>query len=80
NMKVIERIALTQDKGMAIVEICSKYYLVSFSNNSVDIIKELDNESDKLLLDDNSSSSKGLDFISVFQKTLKERKGNKKDV
>ena len=78
NMKVIERIALTQDKGMAIVEICSKYYLVSFSNNSVDILKELNSDEDKVILPD--AYDNGLDFINVFQNMSKERKGNKKDV
>lgn len=42
NMKIIERIALTQDKGLLIVEICQKYYLIGFANNSIEILKELD--------------------------------------
>lgn len=42
NMKVIERVALSQDKGLAIIEVCKKLYLIGFSNSSVEILKELD--------------------------------------
>lgn len=42
NIKILERVALTQDKGLVIVEICSVYYLIAFSNNRVEILKELD--------------------------------------
>lgn len=78
NMKIIERIALTQDKGMAIVEICSEYYLIGFSNNGVDILKEL--SSDECEFTPPGDGVGGLDFIGVLQKALKERKGNKRDV
>lgn len=40
-MRIIERVALAQDKGLVIIEICEKFYLVGFSNNNVEILKEL---------------------------------------
>lgn len=42
NIRVVERVALTQDKGLVIVEVCKKYYLVGFANNNIEILKELD--------------------------------------
>lgn len=42
NIKIIERVALTQDKGLLIVEVCQKFYLISFANNNIEILKELD--------------------------------------
>jgi Flagellar biogenesis protein len=45
NIRILERVALTQDKGLAVVEVCGKYYLLGFSNNSVEILKELDGDS-----------------------------------
>lgn len=41
NIKIVERAALTQDKGLAIASVCGKYYLVSFSSNGVELLKEL---------------------------------------
>ena len=42
NMKIKERVALAQDKGLVIVEVCGKLYLVGFANNGIEILKELD--------------------------------------
>lgn len=42
NIRILERVALAQDKGLVIAEICGGVYLVGFSNNSVTILKELD--------------------------------------
>lgn len=42
NIKILERVALSQDKGLVIAEICGGAYLIGFSNNSVAILKELD--------------------------------------
>ena len=42
NIRVVERVALTQDKGLVIGEACKKYYLVGFANNNIEILKELD--------------------------------------
>lgn len=42
NIKVLERVALTQDKGLVIIEVCKRYYLVGFANDNIEILKELD--------------------------------------
>ena len=42
NIKILERVALSQDKGLVIAEICGEVYLIGFSNSSVSILKELD--------------------------------------
>ena len=42
NMKILERVALAQDKGLVITKICGKLYLIGFANNSIEILKELD--------------------------------------
>lgn len=43
-IKVIERVALGQDKGIAICRICSKYYIIGISNQNVEILSELEPE------------------------------------
>ena len=42
NIRILERVSLAQDKGLAIAEICGGFYLLSFSNERVEILKELD--------------------------------------
>ena len=42
NIKVVERMALAQDKGLVIIQVCGKYYLIGFANNNIEILKELD--------------------------------------
>ncbi|HEX3037492.1 MAG TPA: flagellar biosynthetic protein FliO [Oscillospiraceae bacterium] len=42
NIKIIERVAFAQDKGLLIIEVCQKYYLIGFANNNIEILKELD--------------------------------------
>lgn len=42
NIRILERVALSQDKGLVIAEVCGAVYLIGFSNNSVTILKELD--------------------------------------
>lgn len=42
NIKILERVSLAQDKGLVIAEICGAVYLISFSSERVEILKELD--------------------------------------
>lgn len=42
NIKILERVSLAQDKGLVIAEICGTVYLISFSSERVEILKELD--------------------------------------
>ena len=49
-IKVIERTAVNKNSYISVVDICGKYYLMSFSENSNEILKELDEEEIKDLL------------------------------
>lgn len=42
NIKILERVSLGPDKGLVIAEICGTVYLISFSSERVEILKELD--------------------------------------
>lgn len=42
NIRILERVALAQDKGLVIAKICGSYYLLGFSASSVEILRELD--------------------------------------
>lgn len=68
-IKIIERVALGQDKGLAICKICSRYYVIGISNQNIKILLELDaqifNEEDKIPKET---------FLELMSKTLK---GNK---
>lgn len=41
SIRIAEKAVLGQDKGLAIIEVCSSFYLISFSNNKIEILKEL---------------------------------------
>jgi flagellar biogenesis protein FliO len=68
NMKIVERIALTQDKGLVIMELCGHYYLVGFAANTIEILKELDGSD--LILQQTGQAS---DFLNVLNSTIKSR-------
>ena len=42
NIRILERVSIAQDKGLVIAEICGGVYLISFSNERVEILMELD--------------------------------------
>jgi flagellar biogenesis protein FliO len=68
NIRIIERVALSQDKGLVIIELCSKYYLVGFSNNNVEILKEL-NETELHLQKPDINEK----FLNILNSTIKSR-------
>lgn len=68
NIKILERVALTQDKGLVIADICGKYYLIGFSSNSVEILKELDESQ----LRPRASTQKQ-NFADIFSSAIKGR-------
>ncbi|MEG1820539.1 MAG: flagellar biosynthetic protein FliO, partial [Oscillospiraceae bacterium] len=41
NIKIVERVALGQDKGLAVAEINQKYYLLGISNNNISMLMEM---------------------------------------
>lgn len=42
NIRILERVTIAQEKGLVIAEICGGVYLLSFSNERVEILMELD--------------------------------------
>ena len=42
SVKIHERALLGQDKGLAVIEVCEKFYLIGFSSTNIDILKELE--------------------------------------
>ena len=43
-IKIVERVSINNNSALAVVEICEKYYLMSFANNDNKILKELDDK------------------------------------
>lgn len=65
-MNIIDKIMVGQNKFLAIAEIYHKYYLISIAENSINIIKEL--EDFKPLIDEESE----IQFNKIFNKFLKK--------
>ena len=68
NIQILERVALAQDKGLAVIQVCEKYYLIGFANNNIEILKELDREDIKTP----QSDLKG-NFLEILNATIKSR-------
>ena len=68
NIQILERVALAQDKGLAVIQVCEKYYLIGFANNNIEILKELDGENLKVP----QSDLKG-NFLEILNATIKSR-------
>lgn len=68
NIHVLERATLGQDKCLAIIEICDKFYVVGIANNNIDILLELDNyEPSEETLTTNSKK-----FLDILKDTVKD--------
>jgi hypothetical protein len=74
NIKIIERVAFAQDKGLLIIEVCQKYYLIGFANNNIEILKELD-EADLHF----EKSAMKPNFLETLNSMLKGRADSKTD-
>ena len=68
NIKVVERVALAQDKGLVIIQVCGKYYLIGFANNNIEILKELDGSELNL-----PKSALKDSFLDALNSTIKSR-------
>ncbi|MEG0895886.1 MAG: flagellar biosynthetic protein FliO [Oscillospiraceae bacterium] len=64
NIKIMEKVMFSQDKGIAIVKICDEYYCVGISNQSINILTKLDNTS----FTQNDNMENKPDFISMVKK------------
>lgn len=68
NIKILERAVFTQDKGLAIAEICGEYYLIGFSPNRIELLKKLDPSQVNT-----TKTAKGTDFSDLFRSAIKGR-------
>ena len=68
NIKILERVAITPDKGLCIAQICGSYYLLAFSNERVEILRKL--VPDEL---QNPDSEEKHDFMDILNSALKGR-------
>ncbi|MDU7337001.1 MAG: flagellar biosynthetic protein FliO [Clostridium sp.] len=67
NIKILEKVPLSQDKGLALAQICGKYYLIGFSNQSIEILQEL--SASEMQLEEPGSSAAS--FVQLFQQARK---------
>lgn len=63
NIKVIERVTITRDKFLMIVEIDDKYYFLSATDHSIELIDTLEN----LKIEENNSEN------NTFNKILSDK-------
>lgn len=68
-INVVDKMMLGQNKYLAIVEISSKYYLLSITDNSINIIKDLD----ELELKVTENATENLEFNKIFGKFFKNK-------
>lgn len=67
-MNIIDKIMLGQNKFLAIAEICNKYYLISITENKINIIKELDDFQPSI----DETPEVNMQFNKIFDKFLKK--------
>jgi len=70
NIRILERVALAQDKGLAIARICGRCYLIGFSTDKIEILKEIDETE---LRSSESASGAGRNFVDALNTALKGR-------
>lgn len=67
NIKILEKVPLAQDKGLALAKICGKYYLIGFSGQSVELLKELPEDD----LETQQETGPAGSFLNVLQQVRK---------
>lgn len=74
NLKIIDRVSLSQNKLLLLVEIDKKYLLIGVSDNSISVLKEFDS----LNLELGEANSMGLNadinFLEILKDNLKKTK------
>lgn len=68
-MNIVDKIILGQNKYIAIVEISNKYYLMSVTDNNINIIKDLD----ELELSTLENTSETKEFDKIFTNFFKNK-------
>lgn len=73
-VKIIERVAVNKNSYISVVEISGKYYLMSFNENSNEILKELDKKEIEKLLEEFEDEGR-VKYLGI-QKKVKEKLHN----
>lgn len=71
-VKVIERVAVNKNSYISIVEICGKYYLMSFGESRNEILKELNEEEIKDLLVESEEEEGHKYYLEMGKKIAKK--------
>lgn len=71
SIKIVERIALGQDKGLAVAKINEKYYLLGISNNGITMLMEMQDYNPPL------SPQTGKEFGELFKNNILKRSEGK---
>lgn len=76
-IKIIERVALGQDKSLIVCAICGSYYLVGVSSQNIKILLQLSEE--HFNEEDSPEKLNFMDAIHSIIKANKEKKESKQD-
>nr|WP_312577577.1 flagellar biosynthetic protein FliO [Sedimentibacter sp.] len=68
-MNIVDKIVLGQNKYLAIIEVSNKYYLISITDNNINIMKELD----EIELNVVANTSESTEFNKIFSKLFKNK-------
>ncbi|OCN03154.1 hypothetical protein A7X67_13570 [Clostridium sp. W14A] len=68
NIQILERVALAQDKGLAIAKICGRCYLIGFSSDRIELLKEIDEAEIR-----SPEPGAGRNFVDALNAALKGR-------
>lgn len=69
-VKIIERVCVNKNSYISIVDICGKYYLMSFSEEGNEILRELDQEEIGYFVD--SLEEEGTNYLEMGRKFAKK--------
>lgn len=82
-MKIIDKVPLGQNKYLAIVCVCDKFYLISITDNNINLLKELDGDS---IFKNDESNGRNASFkdalneaIFKYKKSSRSKKGKSTD-
>jgi flagellar protein FliO/FliZ len=75
NMKIVDRLSITQDKSIVILKAGGKFYLLAVSPSDIKLITELEEFDENSLAVINDSNIQGnLDFKSILNQIFPTRK------
>ena len=75
NMKVVDRIALGQDKSLVITKVGTKYFLLGVSSSGINMLKEIPFEDLSNLQQTENKEAVGMpQFKNVFTDLLSKKK------